>query len=66
MYIYSYAVLILYHFLPNGWALHVCMASGGLSQDFSGSGQNRVTAKNQVQEGSSHSVARNITVVKFN
>ena len=41
-------------------------SSGGLSQDFAGTGQNRVTAKNQVQAESSHSAARNITVAKFN
>ena len=41
-------------------------SSGGLSKDFAGSGQNRVTAKKQVRAGSSHSSARNITVVKFN
>ena len=40
--------------------------SGGLSQDFAKSGQNRVTSKNQVQAGSSHSTACNITVAKFN
>ena len=40
--------------------------SGGLSQDFDGSGQNRVTAKNQVPAWPSHSAARNITVTKFN
>ena len=40
--------------------------SGGLSQDFAGSGQNRVTAKNHVRAGSSHSAACNITVAKFN
>ena len=40
--------------------------SGGLSQDFAESGQNRVTAKNQVRAGSSHSAARTITVAKFN
>ena len=39
--------------------------SGGLSQDFAGSGLNRVTAKKQVQAGLSHSAARNITVAKF-
>ena len=41
-------------------------SSGVLSQDFAGSGQNRATAQNQVQAGSSHSAARNITVAKFN
>ena len=40
--------------------------SGGLSQDFAGSGQNRVTAKDHVRAGSSHSAARNITVAKYN
>ena len=39
--------------------------SGGLSQDFAGLGQNRVTAKNRVRAGLSHSAARNITVAKF-
>ena len=42
------------------------VTSGGLSQDFAGSGQNWVTAKNQVQAGSSHRAAHNITVAKFN
>ena len=42
------------------------MTSGGLSQDFAGSGQNRVTAKHQVRAGSSHSAEHNITVAKFN
>ena len=42
------------------------MTSGGLSQDFAGSGQNRVTATNQVRAGSSHNAVRNITVAKFN
>ena len=41
-------------------------SSGGLSQDFAGSGQNRVTAKNRVRSGSSHRAVRNITVAKFN
>ena len=40
--------------------------SGRLSQDLTGSGQNRVTAKSQVGAGPSHSAARNITVAKFN
>ena len=39
--------------------------SGGLSQDFARSGQNRVTAKKQIRAGPSHSVERNITVAKF-
>ena len=43
--------------------------SGGLSQGFAGSGQNRVTAKkpssSQV-ESQSHSIARNNAVAKFN
>ena len=41
-------------------------SGGGLSQDFAGSGQNRVTAKNRVRTGPSHSPAHNITVAKFN
>ena len=41
-------------------------SSGGLRKDFAGSGQNRVTAKNQVRAGSGHSAACNITVAKFN
>ena len=56
--------------------MHVCIytyiyihlytvSSGGLSLDFAGSGQNRVTAKNQVRVGSSRSAACNITVAKF-
>ena len=36
------------------------MTSGGLTQDFAGLGQNRVTAENQVRAGLSHSAARNI------
>ena len=39
--------------------------SGGLSQDFAGSGQNWVTVKKLVCAGSSHSAVRNITVSKF-
>ena len=42
------------------------VASGGLSQNFAGSGQNRVTAKNQVRAGLSHSAARNVTAATFN
>ena len=41
------------------------VASGGLSQEFVGSGQNQVTAKKRVRAGSSHSTARNITVFRF-
>ena len=39
--------------------------SGGLSQDFTRSGQNRVTAKTKFKPGLSHSAACNITA-KFN
>ena len=39
--------------------------SGGLSQDFAGSGQDRVTAKKRVRAGSSHSAEHNITVSKI-
>ena len=41
-------------------------SSDGLSQDFAESGQNRVTEKNRVRAGSSHSAVCNITVAKFN
>ena len=51
---------------PNQGKVPTPTASGGLSQDFAGSGQNWVTAKNQVWARSSHSVARKITVAKFN
>ena len=37
-----------------------------VSQDFAGSGQNRVTVKKQVRAGSSHTAVRNIAVAKFN
>ena len=42
-------------------------SSGGLSQDFVGSGQSRVTAKkpSSSRAGLSHSAGRNITVFKF-
>ena len=44
--------LLLISERTNIWCVDTC---GGLSQDFAGSGQNRVTAKSQVQAGSSHS-----------
>ena len=44
----------------------IIQTSYGLSKDFAGSGQNWVTAKNQVRAGSSYSAERNITVAKFN
>ena len=58
-------------FLPFSSAVRVpwqlwLLDSGGLSQDFAGLGQNRVTAKKQVRAGLSYSASRNITVAKFN
>ena len=59
-------MLLPFHFMFGTWEMILPCISGGLSQEFAGSGQNRVAAKNQVQAGSSHSTARNITVAKFN
>ena len=62
---FSEVVNFFFHFDNSIIAKGVCN-SGGLSQDFAESGQNRVTAKDQVRAGSSHSAARNITGDKFN
>ena len=58
-------VVIIYSTIHNLSRCFLAVFSGGLSQDFAGSGKNRVTAKNRAGVGSSHSTAHIITVAKF-
>ena len=61
IHVYACALMCVYMYV----CIHICI-SGGLSQGLAGSGQNQVTAKNQVRAGLSRSAALNITVTKFN
>ena len=63
---FSFRYLPIHYYVTFSGNKKLIPTSGGLSQDFDGSGQNRVTAKNQVPAWPSHSAARNITVTKFN